>query len=140
MASQMFATVWGLKYALLGLYTVQKIGLFKNDFTPVKGFDPSLLTECDFSGYAKIDIGSGAFPWPPFINSDGNAEADAAQITFTKTGAVANDNVYGFFYTLLDATKVIAAQRFVDGPYAMSVDGDFIKITPLIVATSPLFP
>lgn len=114
------------------------LGMFKTLFTPVKGFDPALIVECDFSGYARINILAG---WAPAaIDSDGNGSCLNTLRTFTKSGATANTDVYGFFYVATDDTTILWGQLFVDGPYPMALDGDLIRITPKIVSSAPVFP
>ena len=117
---------------------IKWLALFKSLFSPSKGFNPALITECDFSGYAKINISAG---WiAAVIDGDGNGAALNTLRTFTKTGATSNPNVYGFFYIGTDDVTVLWAQLFTDGPYPMTVDGDIIRITPKIVSSSPVFP
>lgn len=140
MANQLFATNDGLKYGVYAVAGPRWVGLYMNDLPLPKGFDPSLLVECDFSGYAKIEIPPGSWSFPAVIDSDGNASCYAPQIEFNKVGATPNANVYGFFYTATDTTQIWAAQPFVDGPYPMVLDGDFIRITPRVVASNPIFP
>jgi hypothetical protein len=116
---------------------IKWLALYKSDPTLIKGFNPALLTECDFSNYARIDISAG---WgAAAIDGNGNGAIVNTLRTFTKTGATPNPTVYGFFYVDTDGTTVRYAQRFADAPYAMTLDGDLIRITPQFVVGGPVF-
>jgi hypothetical protein len=140
MSVQLFATNDGLKAAVLPVLNTTWLGLYKSPTILAKGFDPSTLIECDFSGYARINIYTLGWSFPAHINADANAESDTPQVQFTKTGAVGNPQVYGLFYVYSDNVTVFAAQEFVGGPYRMTVDGDYIRVNPLWCASGPLFP
>jgi len=117
---------------------IKWLALFKSAFVPSKGFNPALVVECDFSGYAKINIAAG---WAgAAIDADSNGAALNTLRTFTKSGATANASVWGFFYIGTDDTTILWAQLFADGPYPMVLDGDLIRITPKIVSSAPVFP
>lgn len=139
MSSQLFATNDGLKQGVLQMLNTKYLALYQSPTILAKGFDPTTLVEATFSGYARINIYSLGWSWPAVIDSDGNASSYTSQVTFRKTGAVGNANVYGFYYLASDNFTVYAAQPFADGPYRMTVDGDYIRITPRWACSNPIF-
>lgn len=59
-----------------------------------------------------------------------SSAATYAQQTFTFTGALGN--VYGYYLNRTTGTDLMVAERFSDGPYNITANGDQIKVTPLI--------
>lgn len=139
MTAQLYATNDGMKKCLLPSLNITWLGLYKTPTVLGKGFDPTTLVEADFSGYARINI--YAIGWSlPALNGDGDAQSVTPQVTFRKMGATGNAEVWGLMYINSDNFTVEAAQQFVDAPYRMSVDGDYVRVTPKIVCTTPIFP
>ena len=117
---------------------IHYVGLFQNPAVLSKGFDPAILTEANFSGYGKINLGGlwGAAS----IDVNGNGTCVCPQQTFTKGGATPNPFVYGLSYWDVTGLICLHAQIFVDGPYPMVIDGDVIRVTPLLSIAAPIFP
>lgn len=100
--------------------------LFKNNYTPVKGATVASFTEADFTGYAAKTL-TGA-SWS--ITSANPAVASYAKQTFTCSGGAAQ-SVYGYYVTNGAGTKVLWAELFTDGPYAIDPTDHDIEVTPV---------
>lgn len=138
-AGQLYATDLGMLYAASSaVASANWLGLFKNNVALVRGFNPLLLIEADFSGYSRIHL-TGSWSGSPYINGDGNGESVNTLRTFTKSGGVDNPAIYGFFY-ISDGGVIQCGQTFADGPYPMVLDGDLIRITPKWNAGTPVYP
>ncbi len=102
--------------------------LFKSNTTPAEGDTAGTYTEADFTGYSSITL-TGA-SWG---TASGGSIAYAQQ-TFTSSANQSTQNVYGYYYTQASSGTLVAAERFSDGPYGITNNGDNIKITPTITA------
>ncbi len=139
LAYQLFPTQFQMEQAANDLAShIKYLGLYQNNPSITKGFNPVSITEADFSNYARIDIGSD---WAAAV-IDVNGDGMCLNIirTFTKTGATANATIYGLLYFDTAGTEILWAQPFADGPYPMVLDGDLIRITPKIIQTGPAAP
>ena len=101
--------------------------LFKSNTTPAETDTAATYTEADFTGYAAITL-TGA-SWS--VTGD---TATYAQQTFTSSANQTLQNVYGYFLVQATSGILVLAERFTDAPYAISNNGDNIKITPTITA------
>lgn len=101
--------------------------LFTNDVTPAEGDTVATYTEADFAGYAAATL-TGA-SWS--VAGD-PTEASYAQQTFTRSSTGTAQSCYGYFVTNLAGTILLWAERFTDGPYTVTNNGDNIKVTPRI--------
>lgn len=139
LAFQLFPTEFQMLQGANDLAShIQYLGLYQNNPTVNKGFNPLSITECDFSGYARIDI---LADWAAAV-IDGPGDGSCLNVlrTFTKSGATGNAAVYGLLYFDTDNVNILWAQPFADGPYPMVLDGDLIRITPKIIQTGPAAP
>jgi hypothetical protein len=102
--------------------------LFTNNITPAEGDTFATYTEASGNGYASKTLSGGSWT---VTTTSGTTEAAYAQQTFTFTGALGN--VYGYF-VVDSTTKLFWSERFSDGPYNITANGDAIKITPKIQA------
>lgn len=118
---------------------IQYVGLYKTQIPLSKGFDPTTIVEADFSGYARIDL-DATIHGAPAIDADGNATQTWPEQTWTKSGATANAEVWGFFYLATDNTTILLAQEFAAAPYPMVTDGDLIRLTPRYSVSNPILP
>jgi hypothetical protein len=100
--------------------------LFTSNTTPSETDTAATYTEASGNGYAAIPL-TGA-SWT--VTAGAPTSATNAQQTFTFTGALGN--VYGYYLTRTTTGDIAYAERFSDGPYAISNNGDQIKITPTI--------
>lgn len=103
-----------------------KLRLYENNYTPVEASVVGDFTEATFSGYAAITL-TGA-SWT--MTTADPAVADYAQQTFTATAA--GNSVYGYYVTNNAGTICVWAERFTDGPYTITGNGDVVKVTPTI--------
>lgn len=140
MTPQLYMTNRGLLDGVVATSGIfDYLGLYQNQVDLTKGFDPTLLVEADFSGYARFHFGGSGWS-APFIDSDGNGAVTHDEITFEKSGATENAEIWGFFFMLTDGTTIILAQEFAAAPYPMVADGDLIRLTPKYAASNPIFP
>lgn len=102
--------------------------LFKSNTTPGESDTEATYTEATFTGYSAITL-TGA-SWGA---ASGGSIAYAQQ-TFTSSANQTTENIYGYYYTQGTSGKAVSAERFADGPYAITNNGDNIKITPTITA------
>ena len=107
-----------------------KLKLFRSNTTPAEGHTEADYTEANFTGYAEVTL-TGA-SWTVTAGAPGIAAY--AQQTFSSTANQATQYIYGYYYVQVTSGKAIAAERFSDGPYAVTNNGDNIKITPQITA------
>lgn len=103
--------------------------LFKNDVTPGDADTAAAFTEATFTGYAAITL-VGA-NWAAPVEGDPTSIAYAQQ-SFTSSAAQALQNIYGWYMTRAASGRIAAAERFTNGPYPISNDGDFVKVTPTL--------
>lgn len=107
--------------------------LYKNNVTP-SDTDPDLAsstyTEANFTGYSAASF--TAANWS--VTTAKPAVASYAQQTFTSSADQSVQNVYGYYITNA-AGSLVVAELFSDGPYAVSANGQTIKVTPTISLT-----
>ena len=102
--------------------------LYTNDKTPAEADVVGNYTEATGYGYAAKTL-TGA-SWT--VSGTAPTQIAYAKQTWTFTGALGN--VYGYYYTRVTSTDLVAAERFSDGPYNIVSAGDYIDITPQITA------
>lgn len=107
-----------------------RLKLFKSNTTPGETDTEATFTEADFTGYSDILLTGASWTVTPGAPSS----AAYAQQTFTSSADQSSQNVYGYYLTQTTSGKLIWAERFSDGPYAIANNGDAIKITPTITA------
>lgn len=108
--------------------------LFRNDYVPVATTVFGDLQEATFSGYVSID----AENWLPAVTTAaGRAISFADVITFEHDGGGVNNDIYGYYVTLLgDPTNLRWVQRFEGTPWVMNSAADQISFTPAITLKS----
>ena len=102
--------------------------LFSSNITPADSDTAGTYTEATFAGYASITL-TGA--------SWGAASAGTtsyAQQTFTLTSTGAAQNIYGYYVTQFTSGVLMWAERDGAGPFAITNNGDTIKVTPTLTA------
>lgn len=102
--------------------------LYTNNKTPAETDAIGDYTEASGNGYARIAL-TGA-SWS--VSGTAPTSIGYAQQTFTFTGALGN--VYGYYLRRSGTVDLVLAERFSDGPYNITANGDQIKITPAITA------
>lgn len=104
-----------------------QLRLFENNYVPVKGTTELNVTEATFTGYAPITLTPAS--WSTVVGAP--TASSFAQQTFLST-AVQAKSVYGYYLVQAVSGKLIAAERFSDGPYLITQIGDPVKVTPRI--------
>lgn len=102
--------------------------LYKSNTTPAETDTAATYTEADFTGYASASLTGSSWT----ISGTAPTSAGYAQQTFSSSAAQTAQNVYGYFVIQTTSGILMWAERFSDGPYAISNNGDQIKITPAI--------
>lgn len=102
--------------------------LFKSNTTPGDSDTEATYTEADFTGYSSITL-TGA-NWT--VTGGAPSEAAYAQQTFTSSATQTTQNIYGYYLVQVTSGKLVWAERFSDGPYPITNNGDIIKVTPKI--------
>lgn len=105
--------------------------LYKSNTTPAETDTEATYTEADFTGYAAVTL-TGA-SWT--ITGTAPTSAGYAQQSFTSSADQTTQQVYGYFVVQATSGKLMWAERFSDGPYPVSFNGDVVKITPTITAS-----
>jgi hypothetical protein len=118
----------GLGYSATGDL---KLRLFKNDMTPAKANTTASYTQADFTGYAEKTL-TGT-NWT--VTNANPAAGSFAEQTFTSSAGSQNQPVYGYYVVNSAGTIVVFAERFTDGPYTITNNGDAIKVTPNFTGT-----
>jgi hypothetical protein len=103
--------------------------LFKNNHTPAEGDTEADYTEADFSGYAALTLTGSSWS---VSSSGGVTTASYAQQTFTSDADQSTQSVYGYYLVQASSGKIMWAEKFTDGPYPISFNGDDIKVTPKV--------
>ncbi len=104
--------------------------LFKSNTTPGETDVAGTYTEADFTGYSSITLTGASWVVTPGDPSS----AAYAQQTFTSSADQAAQSIYGYYMTRATTGLLAWAERFTDGPYPVSNNGDEIKVTPTITA------
>lgn len=109
-----------------------KLKLFCNNYTPVRGMTAGSFTEAAGGGYAAITLTHGNW------TEESNTPRDLiyAQQTFTFTGALTtNPTIYGYYITTSNDATVLWAQ-LLDSTFTPANNGDNLKITPKLQAST----
>lgn len=101
--------------------------LYSSNTTPAETDTAGTYTEATFTGYTAATL-TGA-SWS--ITEGGPSYAQYAQQTFTSSAAQ-SQNIYGYYLQYTTSNILGWAERFSDGPYAITNNGDQIKVTPYI--------
>lgn len=108
--------------------------LYTNNYSPVSTSTTGSFTEAAGGGYAPIEI-NGA-DWT--ITPGAPTVVAAPQQTFACDGTGAVQLCYGYFMTRATSGVIAHAERFTNGPYSFTMDGDQIRISPRIEFSSAL--
>lgn len=107
-----------------------KLKLYSSNTTPAETDTDATYTEATFAGYAAITLTGSSWT----VTGGAPTSASYAQQTFTRSSTGATENQYGYFVVQATAGVLMWAERFSDGPYAVTNNGDNVKITPAITA------
>lgn len=100
--------------------------LFKNNYTIVDGTTEGSVTEADFEGYAGVTL-TGA-SWTITPGAPSTAVYDTQ--TFTSTQDQTLQYIYGYWLAQSVSGKLVCAENFSDGPYAIVNNGDYVEVAP----------
>jgi hypothetical protein len=103
--------------------------LYSNNITPSDTDTAGTYTECTFAGYAPITL-TGA-SW----SAGSGGTTSYAQQTFTRSSTGTAENVYGYYITQLTSGVLMWSERDSAGPFAITNNGDTVKVTPTISAS-----
>jgi hypothetical protein len=99
--------------------------LYKSNTTPDESTTEATLTEADFTGYSAITLTASS--WSYTAGDPGTLAY--AQQTFTSSAGSQSQAVYGYYVTQVTSGKLVWVERFTDGPYTITNNGDTIKVT-----------
>lgn len=102
------------------------IRLFTNNITPADTDVLGTYTQSTGGGYSAQNLVPASWT----ITPGSPTEAVYPQITWTFTGASAS--LYGYYVVDTATNTLLWAERFTNGPYAITQAGDSIKVTPRI--------
>lgn len=102
--------------------------LFKSNTTPAEGDVIGTYTEADFTGYANKTLAGASWT----VTGGAPSTASFALQTFSSTASQTLQNIYGYFLKRVSTGDLVYAERFSDGPYPVTNNGDTINVTPNI--------
>lgn len=111
--------------------TVPVLKLYRNNITPAETDTQATYTEATFTGYSSISMSAGG-SWA--VSGTAPTMIAYAQQTFTSSANQTTQQIYGYFVTATTSNTLLWAEKFSDGPYPITNNGDQIKITPQITA------
>lgn len=100
--------------------------LFKSNSTPAEGDIATTYTEANFTGYVSVSVLGSSFT---ITTTGGVTEAARAAAAFTSSADQAAQSVYGYYVVGATSGVLLWAERFSDGPYIISINGDQINVT-----------
>ena len=103
--------------------------LYSSNTTPADTDIAATYTEATFPGYAAITL-TGA-TWNA---AAAGTIAYSAQQTFTRSSTGATENIYGYYCVQSVSGILVYSERDGAAPFAVTNNGDAIKITPTISA------
>lgn len=106
-----------------------KLNLFKSNTTPAETDTSATYTNADFTGYSADTAITGS---SYTVVEGAPTSATYAQQTWTSSADQATQNVYGYYMKQTTSGTIMWAERFSDGPYPITNNGDAIKVTPAI--------
>jgi hypothetical protein len=102
--------------------------LFKSNTTPTEAHTEADYTEADFTGYGSISLTGGSWSTTPGAPS----QVSYAEQTFASSANQSAQLIYGYMLVQTTSGKLVAAERFTNGPYSIANNGDQVKVTPTI--------
>jgi hypothetical protein len=118
--AELLAEATAIKTGRLDAGTVK---LFQNNFTPNKSSLLADFTECDFTGYADVDIAD----WnDPYVDDEGSVSIVAPIATFAATGSAVTNLAYGWYYVTTGGALVMG-ERF-DEPVNFAASGNTLNL------------
>lgn len=109
-----------------------KIRLFKSNTTPTSTMTLSDYTEATFTGYTSVTATSASWT----INEGAPTSAtQAAATTFTCSSAT-SESIYGYYLSQENSSILLWSERFSDGPYVITNNGDKIILTAQLTVST----
>jgi hypothetical protein len=106
---------------LSGTSEALSLHLYSNNYAPVETSLANDFVQVAGGGYSARDLSNWA------ITGGDPSVASHSTIAWTFTSAVGN--VYGYYIRGNNSGTVYAAERFSDGPYNITTDGQRIEVT-----------
>jgi hypothetical protein len=103
--------------------------LYSNNLTPSDTDVAGTYTEATFTGYAAATL-TGA-SWNA---ASAGTITYSAQQTFTRSATGTTENIYGYYVVQSGSGILVYSERDASAPFAVTNNGDAIKITPTISA------
>ena len=100
--------------------------LFTSNTTPADTDTTATYTQASFTGYTAKTLAGSSWTVTPGDPS----EASYAQQTFTSSASQTAQTVYGYYVIQSSSTELMWSERFTDGPYVVTNNGDEIRVTP----------
>lgn len=101
--------------------------LYANNVIPTETSTVATFTEVA-NGLGYTTGGQSLIPGSWSVVSGNPSQAEHTELTWTFTGAAGL--VYGYFVTRDTGGELMWAERFTNGPFNITVNGDQIKVTP----------
>lgn len=103
------------------------IGLFSNNFTPLKASVLADITPATFTGYSPVTAARSVWT-DPITVADGSAQStyDTTFLQWIPTSGT--QDIYGWYITDPDANYLIAAERFATAPITISTTNPIILL------------
>lgn len=103
--------------------------LYQNDYDPIPTSTVANFTQANFTGYAAIAVNTWG---DAFLNGDGYAQIEEVARTFTCTGALTPNTIYGYYITD-PAGDLVYAEKNLAGSVLMNASGKTYSVLPRIV-------
>ncbi len=105
--------------------------LYVNNVTPGSSDTASTYTEMSTQNYSAKTVSGSS--WSFTAASPSHADFAIQSWTFDGTGGTTN--VYGYYVVKTSSGLLLYAERFTDGPYIITSNGDIINVTLYFSAT-----
>lgn len=108
------------------------IRLFKSNTTPTSTMTLTDYTEATFTGYAAVAATSASWTITPGAPT---SAAQTAASTFTCSAAT-SESIYGYYISQENSSTLMWSERFSDGPYVLTNNGDKIILTAQLTVST----
>jgi hypothetical protein len=111
-----------------------QIRLFKSNTTPTSTMT-SFTTdyvEATFTGYVSVAATSASWN---IVEGAPTSATQSAATTFTCTAAT-SESIYGYYLTQATSSILLWSERFSDGPYVLTNNGDKIILTAVLTVST----
>lgn len=103
--------------------------LYSNNITPSDTDVAGTYTEATFAGYSALTLAGASWN----AAAAGSITYSAQQV-FTRNVSGAPENIYGYYCTQAVSGILVYSERDASAPFAVTNNGDEIRITPTISA------